>query len=126
ASADIRVTAVSGLRRATSRKPVKTRIDTPTRISPTGQSPAAKSTAATANPATVRTKSTIGGVTPNQRGCVAVYETGTGPVSLGGTSSRTVVPVPESTGRPQPGQKRAVAGSGAPHSVQVGATSDAR
>ena len=35
------------------------------------------------------------------------------------------VPVPESTGRPQPGQKRAVAGSGAPHSVQLGATSDA-
>ncbi len=66
-----------------------------------------------------RTRSAVDDETPNQRGSAREIDTGTGPVSVGGTSACTVVSEASSSGRPQPGQYTAEAGSGAPQAVQA-------
>ena len=96
----------------------------PSRISPNGQWPVAKRTIAKTNATTATPSRSCGGATPNQCGSLRCSDTGTGPVSFGGTCSRTVEPA--STCAPHAGQNRALAGSPAPQFGQVSAaTGDA-
>ena len=81
---------------------------------------AKSATATTADAAASESRST-GGVTPNQCGSACENETGTGPVSSGGTSTRSVVPTGSSTELPHSGQKRAPPGRLAPQLAQVSA-----
>src|SRR5581483_10789946 len=87
---DARVNVESGRRRATSRNPAARNAVRPSRMRPKGHLPTAKRATAIANDRAPRPSRSIGEGTPNQRGSARASETGTGPVSSGGSWTRLV------------------------------------